>query len=50
MHTASDVFVILKAERPVWAACHERALPLIIDPCLDKSAGNTRIRATPVSG
>jgi hypothetical protein len=30
--------VILKARRPVRVACHERALPLIIDPCPDKSA------------
>jgi hypothetical protein len=32
-HTASDVFVILKAGRPTWVARHERALTLVIDPC-----------------
>jgi len=36
MHTASDVFVILKAGRSARVARHERALPLIIDPCPDK--------------
>ena len=36
MHTASDVFVILKAGRPARVARHGRALPLIIDPCPDK--------------
>ena len=35
MHTASDVFVILKAGRSAQVARHERALPLIIDPCPD---------------
>jgi hypothetical protein len=35
-HTASGVFVMLKAGRPAQVARHERALPLIIDPCPDK--------------
>jgi hypothetical protein len=41
MHPASDVFVMLKAGRLARVACHEKALPLIIDPCPDKSADNT---------
>jgi hypothetical protein len=36
MHTASDVFVILKAGGPTRVARHERALSLIVDPCPDK--------------
>ena len=42
-HTASDVLVILKAGRPARAARHERASPLIIDPCPDKQADNTAV-------
>ena len=32
-HTASDIFVILKAGRSARVGRHQRALPLIIDPC-----------------
>jgi hypothetical protein len=49
MHTAPDVFVILKAGRPARIARHERALPLIIDPCPDKQASNECVTA-PLSG
>jgi hypothetical protein len=41
MHTASDVFVMLKAGRSGRVARHEKALPLIIDPCPDKKADNS---------
>jgi hypothetical protein len=42
IHAASAVFVILKTGRPTRVARYERALPLIIDPCPDRSADNNR--------
>jgi hypothetical protein len=44
-HTASDVFVILKAGRPTWVTRHERALTLVIDPCPDENRPITRARS-----
>jgi hypothetical protein len=44
MHTASDVFVILKAGPPTRIARRQRALPLIIDAWPGKQAGNTGLR------
>jgi hypothetical protein len=35
-HAASGVFVILKPGGRPGVARHEKALPLIIDPCPDK--------------
>ncbi len=39
--------MILTAGQPTRVARHEKALPLVIDPCPDKSADNTRLREHP---